>query len=91
MLGALSLPVMLQCLSSPDEDYKQLVKSLGADCKHEVVKNGAKLAEQLMALVQDQGRGQGREGSCRVLVGVGDDPARHRRLPPPMIESASSV
>ncbi|KAF0905547.1 hypothetical protein E2562_007344 [Oryza meyeriana var. granulata] len=40
--------------SSPKEECQQLVELLSADCRHEVVKNGAKLAEQLVVLVGDE-------------------------------------
>uniref|UniRef100_A0A0E0IXH1 DUF4220 domain-containing protein n=1 Tax=Oryza nivara TaxID=4536 RepID=A0A0E0IXH1_ORYNI len=36
------------------KEYKKLVRLLSEDCRHQVVKNGAKLAEQLVPLVQLQ-------------------------------------
>uniref|UniRef100_A0A0D9WV88 DUF4220 domain-containing protein n=1 Tax=Leersia perrieri TaxID=77586 RepID=A0A0D9WV88_9ORYZ len=46
-------------VSSPEEEYKKLVQLLSADCRHEVVRNGAKLAEQLVVLIQTQEENEG--------------------------------
>uniref|UniRef100_A0A0E0LGT6 DUF4220 domain-containing protein n=1 Tax=Oryza punctata TaxID=4537 RepID=A0A0E0LGT6_ORYPU len=41
-------------VSTPEEECKKLIRLLSAGCRHEVLRNGAKLAEQLVALVQTQ-------------------------------------
>lgn len=45
----------------PEEEYEKLVRLLSAGCRHKVLRNGAQLAEQLLALVQTQTQNQQEE------------------------------
>ncbi|XP_052161952.1 uncharacterized protein LOC127779263 [Oryza glaberrima] len=50
---------------APEEEYKKLVRLLGAGGRHEVVERGAKLAKKLVALAH----GEGEEKAWEVLAG----------------------